>query len=101
MKKYNEIIPPHYKKLFYNWLKKQNILHSYLYTMQTIGRKVSEDRLVYIDELINHSFYWADSQQGRKFWAQFNVAWRKYLKRYLKTHPLYLEKATKIMYNRV
>lgn len=89
---YNKIIPHHLKKLFYNWLIKKSLLSAYLQNMDSIGNRVSESRHVYHDELINHSFYWANSPQGHKFWSDVNWEWKRFISRYMRSHPMYREK---------
>lgn len=87
-----------YKRLFYNWLRKENIYNQFFSNVMTYshithkynsGKKVFE----YIVHILNKypeayisSFIWADTYQGRNFWSKKCLEWNKYLDQWKRTH---------------
>ena len=90
--KYNQAIPPFCKKLFYNWLKQQNLLSNYLTNMKICGVTVRSGKKPYFYQYINESFCWAKTNEGYEFWLHKQTEWYCYARRYLKTHSNFRRK---------
>lgn len=66
------------KRLFYNWLKRRNLLDAYnegirRHPFQRL-RNVHNGRQLLID-----AFYWQATPQGHKFWLHMQMKWIRYL----------------------
>ena len=90
--KYNQVIPPLGKKLFYNWLKQQNLLHDYLINIEMCGTKVHLDTKAHFYHYINESFCWAKTSEGHDFWSRKHSEWYHYAIRYVRTHSHFKNK---------
>lgn len=87
-----------YKRLFYNWLRKENIYCEFFSNVMThshITRKYNSGKRLfeYITHILNKypetyisSFIWADTHQGRKFWSKKCFEWNIYLDKWKRTH---------------
>lgn len=87
-----------YKRLFYNWLQKENIydqffsnvmIHSHVWHKYNSGKKVFEyivkilkkDPVKYIS-----AFIWDETYQGYDFWSMKSFKWNIYLDKWKRTH---------------
>lgn len=87
-----------YKRLFYNWLQKENIYNQFFSNVVTksfiihksnSGKKVFE----YIVNILYknprdyvNTFTWARTYQGHGFWLTKSLKWKKYLNQWKSTH---------------
>lgn len=66
------------KRLFYNWLRRRNILDAY-----NEGIRIHPfSRRKYINEgkyLLIDAFYWRSTPQGHMFWLHMQMKWIRYL----------------------
>ena len=90
--KYNQVIPPLGKKLFYNWLKQQNLLSNYLANIKRCGVRVYLETKPRFYQYIDGSFYWTKTNEGPEFWFRIHTEWRRYSKWYLRTHSHFRQK---------
>lgn len=87
-----------YKRLFYNWLQKEDIydqffsnviMHSYIMHKSNSGKKVfkyivkisKKNPISYIS-----TFIWDDTCQGYDFWRGKSFKWNRYLDKWKSTH---------------
>lgn len=87
-----------YKRLFYNWLQKENIHNQFFSNVMTCnyltykynsGKKVFEyllniskkDPQTYVS-----AFIWDDTDQGYHFWSMKCLKWNRYLDKWKRTH---------------
>lgn len=68
------------KRIFYNWLKKRDLLKKYTHNRGSaaIGRS---DRIREADRLVFNAFYWHGSREGFKYWLHIDMKWRRHLNR--------------------
>ena len=66
------------KRIFYNWLRKRNLLEVY-------KQRHMEDPLPSYPELLRkganfilHGLYWVDTPEGFDFWFHLDMKWRKH-----------------------
>ena len=87
-----------YKRLFYNWLRKENIYNQFFSNVVTnshvihksnSGKKIFE----YIVKILGKdprnyisAFIWDDTYQGYHFWSIKCLKWNEYLKQWKRTH---------------
>ena len=90
--KYNQVIPPLGKKLFYNWLKQQNLLYKYLTNIEMDGTEVCLDTKTHFFHYINERFCWAKTNEGHDFWSRKHTEWFYYARQYVKTHSHFRNK---------
>lgn len=90
--KYNQVIPPLGKKLFYDWLKQQNLLSSYLANIKRCGIKWHLETKPCFYQYINESFCWAKTNEGHDFWSRKQTEWLSYAMWYLRTHSRFKRK---------
>ena len=64
------------KRLFYNWLKRRNLVEAY-----NEGRKTSNLKTPIRTgrHLIMMGFYWDNTIQGFEFWDRIHTQWIRYL----------------------
>lgn len=90
--KYNQIIPPLGKKLFYNWLKQQNLLSNYLANIKRCGSRARLETKPCFYQYINESFCWAKTNEGHGFWSRIQTEWLRYSMWYIRTHSHFRQK---------
>ena len=68
------------KRIFYNWMKKRDLLKKYTHNRESaaIGRS---DRIREADRLVFNAFYWHGSREGFKYWLHIDMKWRRHLNR--------------------
>ena len=87
-----------YKRLFYNWLKKEKIYHIFfcdviLYNRCTHEFNSGKQMFEYMAKIINKNpenyisaFTWEDTFQGHHYWATKHKKWKDYLSQWIQTH---------------
>lgn len=87
-----------YKRLFYNWLQKEKIYHTFFYNVLTCGGISYESNsgkyiFKYMVKILNKdpksyvsSFIWEDSFCGYDYWITKHRKWRDYLSQWIQTH---------------
>ena len=82
------------KRLFLNWLEKNNIKQRFLYNCRKV-RSAIDPRNVYPIKYIwkekpslyiINSFAWRASSEGFRFWDDYDFLWRDYFNQYMSTH---------------
>ena len=87
-----------YKRLFYNWLQKEDIHNQFFSNVVTAnhvihksnsGKKVFE----YIVKIVGKhprnymsTFVWEDTYQGYHFWSEKHFKWAEYLRQWKSAH---------------
>lgn len=87
-----------YKRLFYNWLRKENIHKEFFFnaiTYNHITHKFNSGKKVF-EHVINIfrrdpqtyvcAFIWDDTYQGYHFWLMKSLKWNEYLDQWKRTH---------------
>ena len=66
------------KRLFYNWLKRRNLLDAYNegIKIRPLHRRHSIHRG---KKLLIDAFYWQATPQGHMFWLHMQMKWIRYL----------------------
>ena len=73
------------KRLFFRFLKKNNIYHAFIYNVKYIGIKKRDGVMVDVflydrafqeaNNLIIGAFSWARTKEGTSFWLLFHKKW--------------------------
>lgn len=87
-----------YKRLFYNWLQKENIYDQFFSNIIMDGRIVHKSNsgkkvFEYIVKILGKNprnyisaFIWDDTAQGYHFWSTKSLKWNEYLSKWKQTH---------------
>ena len=87
-----------YKRLFYNWLKKEKIYHTFfcnviLHNECTHKFHSGKQMFEYIIKIINKdsknyvsAFIWENTFQGYEYWVAKHKEWKDYLSQWIQTH---------------
>lgn len=83
MSKIVHIIKPEHKRIFYSFLKNNNVLAQFKRNCRYRGRDL--DWLdysfnYYIEDVIDYAFYWAEQPEGVVFWGDLDTKWKKYVR---------------------
>ena len=69
------------KRIFYNWLRRKNLLEIYKQRHVEDPRPASTRELRRGDHFIFKGLYWADTPEGFDFWFHLDMKWRRHLNR--------------------
>lgn len=88
-----------YKRLFYNWLKKENIYNQFFSNVMTGNRHIinkfnsGKKMFEYIVKILGKNpegyvgtFVWDATYQGYSFWLKKHSKWYAYLSQWKSTH---------------
>ena len=69
------------KRIFYNWLRRKNLLEIYKQRHAADPFPSSSSFLRKGNNFIYHGLYWQDTPEGFNFWFHLDMKWRKHLNR--------------------
>ena len=70
------------KRIFYNWLRRKNLLEIYKKRHEEDPYPPSDPRVLHIgDNFIYRGLFWQDTPEGFNFWFHLDMKWRKHLNR--------------------
>lgn len=87
-----------YKRLFYNWLKKENIYNQFFSNVVTDSHILyksnsGKEMFKYIVNILGKDprsyisvFIWDDTEQGYPFWSMKSFKWNIYLDQWRRAH---------------
>lgn len=69
------------KRIFYNWLRRKNLLEVYKQRHVEDPYPSSPKTLRKGDNFIFNGLFWFDTPEGFDFWFHLDMKWRKHLNR--------------------
>ena len=86
MSKIVHIIKPEHKRIFYSFLKANNVLEQFKRNCRYRGRDpewLTSSFNYYLDDVIDYAFIWSEQPEGTLFWRSIHEKWRKYIRQRL------------------
>lgn len=78
-----------YKRLFLDWLKKNDPENKFEYRLSTFGKTLKyhiKNNSNYSHLIIFDSFCWIDTPEGGCFWNSFHANWVLFCSNWMRTH---------------
>lgn len=85
MSKIVHVIKPEHKRIFYSFLKANNVLKQFKRNCRYRGRDSYwlTSSNYWLQDLIDYAFYWSEQPEGTIFWRNIHTKWREYIEQRL------------------